>query len=110
MEDERNTLWCHTCKKDFRARIADGFDFKCPCGSEFIEELTDHNDPRLFAQAQARLGQGELPQPQESARPALRRPPRDLPQLPEITGFRSFFFGIDSLLGGLQQLRMVGPG
>lgn len=41
-------LWCHTCKTTFRHSLDDNFDYKCPCGSEFIEELTNINDPRLF--------------------------------------------------------------
>lgn len=41
-------LWCHTCKSVFRQVIDDSFNYRCPCGSEFIEEITNANDPRLF--------------------------------------------------------------
>lgn len=49
MEHERQRIWCHTCKQVFGAVVNDSFEYKCPCGSEFIEEVTDDNDPRLFA-------------------------------------------------------------
>ena len=52
MEDNRQRLWCHTCNTVFRAQIDNNFDYKCSCGSEFIEEITDRNDPRLFSQNQ----------------------------------------------------------
>lgn len=46
-DDEKN-LWCHTCKQVFRRRLDNNFNYKCPCGSEFIEEISNANDPRLF--------------------------------------------------------------
>lgn len=63
MEEERLRIWCHTCRRVLLARIDDSFDYKCTCGSEFIEEITDNNDPRLFA-------------PQTQPQSAPQAPPR----------------------------------
>jgi len=41
-------LWCHTCKRAFSAVIDNSFNYSCPCGSEYIEEISRENDPRLF--------------------------------------------------------------